>query len=97
MSSKTKKFRQDLEKLSREDLLEIIKAQDVETFKQINRIEWVFENKLKHLNWADGSTVEERPLTNKELALLIDEPFELDLDLLDMRNICRTTKANTYC
>ena len=84
LSNKTKKFRQDLEKLSREDLIEIIKAQDIETYKQINRIEWVFSNKLSHLNWADGTPVEERVLTNKELALLIDEPFELDFELLDM-------------
>ena len=84
LSAKTKKFRQDLEKLSREDLLEIIKDQDIETFKQINRVEWVFENKLKHLTWADGAPITERPLTNKELALLIDEPFELDMDLLDL-------------
>ena len=84
LSSKTKKFRQDLEKLSREDLLEIIKDQDIETFKQINRIEWVFQNKLNHLNWADGSTITERPLTNKELSLLVDEPFEVDNELLNM-------------
>ena len=83
ISNKTKKFRQDLEKLSKEDLLEIIKAQDVETFKQINRIEWVFENKLTHLNWADGSQIAGRELTNRELALLIDEPFEIDEELLD--------------
>jgi hypothetical protein len=84
LSSKTKKFRKDLEKLSREDLIEIIKAQDIETYKQINRIEWVFSNKLNHLNWADGTPIEERVLSNKELALLIDEPFELDFELLDM-------------
>ena len=93
--NKTKKFRQDLEKLSREDLLEIIKAQDIETIKQINRIEWVFENKLKHLAWADGSIVDSRPLTNRELSLLVDEPFELDFELLDMRNFRRATKANS--
>ena len=84
ISNKTKKFRQDLERLSREDLLEIIKAQDIETYKQINRIEWVFENKLTHLNWADGSQIINRPLTNKELSLLVDEPFEIDEDLLDL-------------
>ena len=83
LANKTKKFRQSLEKLPKEDLLEIIRAQDVETVKQINRIEWVFENKLKHLSWADGSTVESRPLTNRELSLLIDEPFEVDYELLD--------------
>lgn len=76
-------FRKSLEKLSRDDLLEIIKAQDPELIKQINRIEWVFANKLSHLNWNDGTPVTERPLTNFELALLIDEPFELDKDLLE--------------
>ena len=80
--SKTQEFRKALENLSREDLLEIIKAQDPELIKQINRIEWVFENKLSHLSWNDGSPVTERKLTNKELALLVDEPFEVDLDLL---------------
>ena len=95
LKNKTTKFRNSLEKLSREDLLEVIKLQDVDTVKEINRIEWVFENKLKHLAWADGSVVENRPLTNRELSLLIDEPFELDFELLDMRNLRRTTKANT--
>ncbi len=95
LSTKTKKFRKNLETLPREDLIEIIKAQDIETYKQINRIEWVFQNKLKHLTWADGEQITERPLTNKELSLLIDEPFEIDNDLLEMRNFCRATKANT--
>jgi hypothetical protein len=95
IKNKTIRFRKALENLSREDLLEIIKLQDVDTVKEINRIEWVFQNKLKHLNWADGSTVTERPLTNRELALLIDEPFEVDYDLVDVRNYCRTTKTVT--
>lgn len=80
--SKTQEFRKSLEQLSREDLLEIIQAQDPELIKQINRIEWVFENKLTHLNWSDGTPVLQRTLTNKELSLLIDEPFEVDNDLL---------------
>ena len=80
--NKTQEFRKSLEKLSREDLLEIIRSQDPELIKQINRIEWVFENKLSHLNWNDGTPVLERKMTNKELALLIDEPFEVDQDLL---------------
>lgn len=80
--NKTQEFRKALEALSREDLLEIIRAQDPELIKQINRIEWVFENKLSHLSWGDGSPVTERKLTNKELSLLVDEPFELDHDLL---------------
>lgn len=81
---KTLAFRKQLEKLSREDLLEIINAQDPEYVKQINRIEWVFKNKLKHLNWSDGTAVLERPFTNRELALLVDEPFEVDNSLLNM-------------
>ena len=80
--NKTQKFREALEGLSREDLFEIIKDQDPELIKQINRIEWVFENKLNHISWSDGTPVIERKLTNKELALLVDEPFEMDLDLL---------------
>jgi hypothetical protein len=84
---KTKEFRKRLEDLSRDDLLEIINAQDPEYSKQVNRIEWVFKNKLNHINWADGTPVEGREFTNRELALLIDEPFEVDNSLLDMRNI----------
>jgi len=80
--NKTQKFREALEGLSREDLFEIIKDQDPELIKQINRIEWVFENKLNHISWSDGTPVIERKLTNRELALLVDEPFEMDLDLL---------------
>lgn len=82
--NKTESFRASLEKLSREDLLEIIKSQDIELIKQINRIEWVFENKLGHINWSSGEPVLERNLTNKELAYLIDEPFEIDKELLDV-------------
>jgi len=84
MDHKTKEFRKRLEKLSREDLLELIKDQDIELFKQVNRIEWVFENKLQHINWADGTPVTKRLLSNRELSLLIDEPFEIDRDLLDL-------------
>ena len=83
LKQKTIDFRKQLEKLPREDLIEIIKNQDVEYYKQINRIEWVFKNKLNHLNWADGSQISERPLTNRELSLLVDEPFEVDQTLLD--------------
>ena len=93
---KTKEFRKKLETLSRDDLLEIIKAQDPEYIKQVNRIEWVFKNKLNHINWVDGSPVKERQFTNKELALLIDEPIEIDNQLLDMRNISRSTKTDSF-
>ena len=84
MDNKTKEFRKRLQTLSREDLLELVKDQDVELFKQVNRIEWVFENKLQHINWADGTPITERKLTNKELAFIIDEPFEIDKELLDL-------------
>lgn len=93
---KTKEFRKKIESLPREDILEIIKAQDPEYVKQVNRIEWVFENKLQHINWIDGTPVMERKFTNKELALLVDEPFEVDNDLLNLRNISRSAKTNTY-
>lgn len=83
MLSKTLEFRKQLEALSREDLIEIIQSQNPEYVKQINRIEWVFKNKLSHLNWQDGSPVIERAMTNKELALLVDEPFEIDNVLLN--------------
>lgn len=80
--NKTHEFRKALESLPREDLLEIIRSQDPELIKQINRIEWVFSNKLNHICWNDGTPVVNREVTNKELALLIDEPFEIDMDLL---------------
>jgi replicative DNA helicase len=84
MNDKTKAFREQLKKLSREDLLEIIKSQDIEIYKQVNRIEWVFKNKLSHVNWNSGQPVLERDMTNEELAYLIDEPFEIDKELLDL-------------
>jgi len=83
LKDKTKNFRERLEALSREDLLEILKAQDPEIIKQVNRIEWVFANKLNHVNWSDGSPIESKPLTNRELSLLVDEPFEVDNNLLN--------------
>mgnify|MGYP003704838375 CR=1 FL=1 len=81
-----KQFRESLEKLSRDDLLEIIRIQDPELIKQINRIEWVFANKLSHLNWPDGTPVTERPFSIKELTLLVDEPFEIDKELNKIMN-----------
>jgi len=80
---KTIQFRKIIEELPREDIIDILRAQDPETVKQINRIEWVFKNKLTHLNWKDGSPVLERQLSNYELSLLVDEPFEVDKGLLE--------------
>ena len=88
MFDNTKEFRNQLKKLSREDLLDIIQEQNPETIKQINRIEWVFENKLQHLAWNDGTPILERPLTVDELSLLVEEPFEVNNELLNMRSFC---------
>ena len=81
---KTKLFREKVAELPREDILQILRDQDPELLKQVNRIEWVFRNKLNHLNWNDGTPVSSRDFTNEELALLIDEPFELDKELLSL-------------
>lgn len=78
-------FRKRLvEEFSREELLGLILKQDPELHKQVRRIEWVFENKLTHLTWFDGTPISGRPVTNEELALLIDEPFTPDRDLTRM-------------
>lgn len=74
-------FYEKIEKLDRKDILNLIETQDPQLIKQINRIEYVFANKLKHITWPNGEPVEERPLTNYELALLLDEPFESNADL----------------
>jgi hypothetical protein len=79
---KTLNFRKSLRSLSREDLLEIIFEQNPDLIQQINRIEWVFKNKMSHINWSDGTPILERDLTNDELIYLIDEPFVVDDDLL---------------
>lgn len=77
-------FREKLLELSRDELLEIIENQDPELRKQVRRIEWVFENKMGHLFWDDGSPITERKLSNFELTLLIDQPFFEDEDLTKM-------------
>lgn len=85
MTSKyIREFRAKLEEQDRERLLEIIEDQNPEFIGQIKRIEYVFANKLTHLKWNDGSPVMGRPLTNQELALLVDPPFKPNKDLTDM-------------
>jgi replicative DNA helicase len=80
-----KEYRQTLaEKMTREELLEVIEIQDPELIKGIQRIEWVFENKLRHLNWPTGEPISGKPLTNKELSLLVDVPFEYSEELASM-------------
>jgi hypothetical protein len=84
IKSKTELFREKLADLSREDLLEVIKAQSPDILFDIERIEWVFKNKLKHLTWEDGTPIEGRDFSKEDLALLIDEPFEVDTELSKM-------------
>jgi hypothetical protein len=84
LNEKTKVFREKLLELEREELLDIIRDQNPEYVKQINRIEYVFANKLKHLTWSDGTPIDGRQLSKEELALLIDEPFVFDQQLSDM-------------
>jgi hypothetical protein len=81
LDGRTRQFRERLQKLPREELLELIELQDPELRAQVNRIEWVFANKLTHLTWSDGSPIMGRELTNEELSLLVDEPFEVDPEL----------------
>ena len=76
LKDRTRKFRNHLKNLSREQLLDLIQTQSPKLYAQVQRIEWVFENKMSHLAWDDGTPITSRPLTNEELALLIDEPFE---------------------
>lgn len=77
-------FRERLMQLPRAELLDLIKQQSSELYKQVRRIEWVFEHKLTHLNWPDGSPIDGRPLTNEELSLLIDEPFRPNRELTQL-------------
>lgn len=81
---RTREFRKKLSERPREELLELIELQNPDLLAQVKRIEWVFENKLQHLTWDDGSQITGRPVTNEELALLIDEPFVPDSELTKM-------------
>lgn len=60
---------------SRQELLDILEEQDPDLRTQVRRIEWVFENKLDHLTWEDGSPINGRPLTKEEILTIIDPPF----------------------
>lgn len=77
-------FRQRIAALPREEILELLEVQDPDLVKQVKRIEYVFDSKLTHLTWDDGSPIEGREVSNYELALLIDQPFEVDPDLTAM-------------
>ena len=84
LQNRTKKFRDDLTALGRDKLMNLLYIQDPDLVKQVNRIEWVFENKLTHLTWPDGTQITGRPVTDYELALLVDEPFNVDPQLTEM-------------
>lgn len=77
-------FYEKLAELPREDLVEIISDQNPELMLHVARIEYVFANKLSHLTWPDGSTIEGRPVTNYELALLVDPPFQRSAELTEL-------------
>lgn len=81
MLDSVKDFKERLSKLSRKELLEVIKEQNPAYIKQINRIEYVFKNKLNHLYWDTGEVINGRQLTNEELITLIDPPFIFDREL----------------
>lgn len=77
-------FKEKLAELPRHELLEMIRIQNPQFIKHINRIEYVFKEKLKHLTWEDGSPVEGRQITNQELISLIDPPFIFDRNMAKM-------------
>lgn len=81
MLTRIDEFRKRLVELGRDELLDLLEAQDPELRSHVRRIEWVFSNKLTHLTWTNGQPVVERPVTAEELALLIDPPFEVDPEL----------------
>lgn len=76
-----KEFREKLLELSREEILDIIREQDPQYIRHIERIEYVFKYKLTHLTWNDGSPVNGKEFTKEELALLVDPPFIFDKEL----------------
>jgi hypothetical protein len=74
-------FREKLSNLSRNEILDIIKKQNPEYIKQINRIEYVFKHKMSHLHWDDGTPIEGRQVTKEELIYLVDPPFIFDRNM----------------
>lgn len=77
-------FYDQLAKLPRQDLIDIIEEQNPRLLKHVERIEFVFKHKLSHLTWSDGTPIEGREVSNYELALLIDPPFQIDPELSEM-------------
>jgi hypothetical protein len=77
-----REFRRKLHDFPREKLLEIIEEQNPSYIFDINRIEWVFKNKLSHLNDDKGNPIVGRDLTHEELVRLVDPPFMFSKDMM---------------
>ena len=76
-----KVFYEQIENLSREELLGIIERQNPEYIKQIQRTEWVFSNMMSHIRDDNGESIVSRPVTDEELKMLIDPVFIYSKDL----------------
>lgn len=66
-------FRKEIAKLPRDGLLGAIAAQDAELYKQVTKIEAVYQNKCK------SPFTNQWKLSNDKLALLLDDPEEYDV------------------
>ena len=55
------------------------------------------ESPLYHSKEIYNKIAIKRPLTNKELSLLVDEPFDLDMDLLEKRFYEEAAIAQWIC
>lgn len=75
-------FRRKLMELPKSQLLDIIKDQNPKYLDQINRIEWVFQNKLSHIYDAQGNPITNRDFSKDELINLIDPPFIFSKDMM---------------
>lgn len=84
IEERTARFRRELAKKPRHELLEILQIQDPRLVEHVLKIEDVFATKLTHLTWPDGNPITSRKVTREELALLIDEPFEPSVKLSKM-------------
>ncbi len=82
ITPQVQEFRDKLAELPRERLIEIIREQNPQYVDEINRIEWVFRNKLTDLLNPDGTPITERDFTHEELIRVIDPPFIYSTELM---------------
>lgn len=78
----TIQFNEKVKDLSKDEILKIIESQSPQYIKEINRIEWVFRNKLSHINDTSGSPIIEKDFTKDELLRLIDPPFFFSKEMM---------------